>query len=238
MHRIIYFLLFTSLLACTSHDQQNIPPDPDTEGTPPESSAPGFGTSKSRPEGTSFAFPTGIILVQKPRTDDECWSEAKEHKKMKGAGDGVGFCLAFSNSNAYSVRIELPPGLIWVAERNEVYQDIPQNGIIIKMVTVLVPARSVETIWLHAYCINVDRSSSRSGDTYEHQPIVSNHPGIKALAQFLATKKINEEDFSTEPTDAERQQLAFVSVAVNDVEKYGKVQPSTQVYLDQLPNVK
>ncbi|QDK81280.1 hypothetical protein EXU85_22770 [Spirosoma sp. KCTC 42546] len=238
MHNLLYTLLLLGVLACTGPPHDPISPNDPTDETQPESSAPGFGTSKSRPEGIPFAFPAGISLVQKPRVDGDCWSEARKQKKVKGSGGAVGFCLTFSNANDYPVRVEIPPGLIWVAETNESFQDISQNGIIVKTVTVLVPAHAIETAWLIAYCINVDRSGSRPGDSYEIQPIQSNHPGIQSLASQLANKKINEEEYTTEPTTAERQQLAFVQVAVNDVETYGSVQPSTQVYLNQLPNAK
>jgi hypothetical protein len=238
MRLSLYILLLSGTLACTGPAHDSVTPKSDDEGTPPESSAPGFGTSKSRPAGTPFSFPAGVALVQKPRSDSDCWYEAKKNKKIKGSGNAVAFCLTFKNDNAYPVQITIPPGIIWVAEKNESFEDISQNGIIVKTVTLHIPAHAIEATWLVAYCINVDRSGSRPGDTYEAVPILSNHPGIKALASQLATKKINEEDYASEPTAAERQQLAFVGVAVTDVETYGSVQPSTQTYLDKLPNVK
>ncbi len=238
MNRLIYSILLASLLACNSRDKYDVMPAVDPDGVPPESSAPGFGSSKSRPEGTPFVFPAGVTLVDKPRADGSCWNQAKEQNKVRGSGGVVGFCLSFSNANDFPVRIDLPPGLIWIAEKNEMFQDISQNGIIVKTVTLHVPAHAIETAWLLTYCINVDRSTGRPGDSYESQPILTSHPGIKALAQQLANKKINVEDYPAELTDAERQQLAFVAVAVEDVETFGTVQPSTQVYLDKLPTVK
>ncbi|MEZ0610860.1 hypothetical protein ACAW74_20280 [Fibrella sp. WM1] len=238
MRASLYLLLLTGLMACTSPTPESVIPEPEVDPLPPASSAPGFGDSKERPLGAPFTFPTGITLVQKPRADSDCWYEAREKKTVKGSGNAVAFCVSFRNSTNAPIRVELPPGLIWIAEKSGVYEDISQNGILVKTIVVLVPAHAVETAWLLAYCINYDRSGTRPGETFEAQPILSNHPGISALTKQLATKKINEEEYATPPTEAERQQLAFVGVAVVDVETYGTVQPSTQTYLDKLPNAR
>ncbi|NID09649.1 hypothetical protein [Fibrivirga algicola] len=236
MRHSICLLLLTGLLACNAPVHDDIAPTPVPDEPPTGSSAPGFGRSDKRPEGTPFTFPAGITLVSKPQFDEDCRYDARKSKQVKGSGNDVALCVSFSNSTNAPIRVELPPGLIWVAEKSEVSRDVSQNGILVKTVTILVPAHTVQTTWLVAYCINFDRSSTRPGDTFEAQPILSNHPGIKALAQQMTTKKINEEDYAREPTYAERQQLDFVGAAVVDIQVYGKVQPSTQVYLDQLPN--
>ncbi|MBC7892837.1 MAG: hypothetical protein H7Y12_11525 [Sphingobacteriaceae bacterium] len=228
-------LLLSLLTACKPTSSV----EPDQNETPaPESAAPGFGTSKSRPEGTPFVFPAGISLVKKPSADADCWSETRKTKKIRGSGGAVAFCLTFSNTNAYPVRVELPPGLIWVAEESLIDQEFSQNGVLLKTVTVLVPAHAVETTWLVAYCLNHDRGITRTGDTFEAQPVLSSHPGLLDLARQLSTRKINEDEYPTEPTLAERQQLAFVQVAANDVQHYGTVQASTQRFLNELPHSK
>ncbi len=238
IHLLGSLLLLTLLTACKPTASLDSDPTPEEEAPTPQSSAPGFGASKSRPEGTPFQFPAGISLVKKPQFDGDCQSEAQEAKKIRGAGELVSFCLSFSNANNYPVRVELPPGLIWVAEKSEVYEGVSQNGVIMKTVTLLVPAHAVETIWLNAFCINFDRSSTRSRDTFEAQPILTNHAGLLDLARQLSTKKINEDEYTNGPTGAEREQLDFVQVAVVDVQVYGKVQASTQPELDKLPNSK
>ncbi|MBO0930245.1 hypothetical protein [Fibrella aquatilis] len=243
MKLLLCTLLLLSLLTFPScqHNSDLTPdggPDSTDVGVRPESSAPGFGNSKARPLGTPFALPTGVTVVATPRFDEDCWTEALKKKQVKGSGGLVEFGLSLRNDNDHPVRIELPPGLIWIARTNTTYQDIPQNGLIVKTVVILIPAYTTECVWLLAYCINSDRSVTRTGDTYEATPVVSNHPGVKALAQQLANKKINEDEFSPEPTQAERSQLAFIGVAVEDVASYGTVQPSTQKYIDQLPNSK
>lgn len=228
-------LLLTLLNACKP--SPNV--EPNLEEIPAlESSTPGFGTSKSRPEGTPFVFPAGISLVKKPGADADCWSEARRTRKIRGAGGAVAFCLTFSNTNAHAVRVELPPGLIWVAEESQLDQEVSQNGVLLKTVTVQVPAQAVETTWLVAYCLNHDRSDTRPGDTFDSQPVLSSHPGLLDLARQLSTRKINEDEYPAEPTLAERQQLAFVQVAANDVQHYGKVQASTQRFLNELPHSK
>ena len=242
MRKVICLLvLATSLFACTKPGNNAISPNP-TDGPddplPPSSSAPGFGHSKSRPEGTPVSFPAGITVVGKPGFDEDCYSEARTQKKIKGSGNAVGFCITFRNTNAYPVRVELLPGIIWVAETNAITQDTSQNGLIVKTVSVLVPAHAVERTWLLAYCINADRSVTHTGDTFNAQPILSNHPGVKALVKQLATKKINAEEYTPEATQAEQAQLAVVGMAVVDIQYYGQVQPSTQPYLDQLPDSK
>jgi len=226
-HFFSHLLLLTLLTACKPNASVDPDPEPDEEVPAPEATAPGFGTSKSRPEGTPFQFPAGISFVEKPRYDRDCWNEAREHKKTRGSGEFVSFCLSFSNANTYAVRVELPPGVIWVAEKRELYEDMSQNGVILKTVRVLVPAHAVETIWLVAYCLNFDRSTTRHGDTFEAQPILSNHAGLLDLARQLSTKKINEDEYANGPTNAEREQLVFVQVALEDVERIGKVQAST-----------
>lgn len=242
MRKGIYLLLVAiSLFACTKPANIDILPsstDSPDDPLPPSSSAPGFGNSKSRPEGIPVIFPSGITVVGKPGFDEDCYHDARNQKMIKGSGNAVGFCLTFSNTNAYPVRIELPPGIIWVAETNEITQDISQNGLIVKTVSVLVPAHAVERTWLLAYCINADRSGTHTGDTFNAQPILSNHPGVKALVKQLASKKINAEEYTHEATQAEQAQLAFVGVAVVDIQYYGEVQASTQPYLDKLPDSK
>jgi hypothetical protein len=232
---LLFAVGWLGLVAC----RPAVEPDPQEDNpTESASSAPGFGASKARPEGTPFVFPTGISLVKKPGFDGDCLFQARKEKKIRGAGGVVALCLQFSNANDQPVRVQLPPGLIWVAEKNEILQDISQNGILVKTVTVLVPAHATELVWLTLCCLNFDRSGPRLGDTFEAQPLVSNHPGLKPLLQQLSTKKINEEEYATLPTDAERLQLAAVQLAVNDVQKYGRVQPNTQALVDVLPTVK
>ncbi len=130
MRKVICLLLLaTSLFACTKPVNNDMSPNP-TDGAddplPSASSAPGFGNSKSRPEGTPVSFPAGITVVGKPGFEEDCYDEARTQKKIKGSGNAVGFCVTFSNTNAYPVRVELPPGIIRVAETNEITQDISQ----------------------------------------------------------------------------------------------------------------
>ncbi|RRB03844.1 hypothetical protein [Larkinella rosea] len=229
--KIISSLSLTALLWAMGC-QTSVKPEPETNPTSSStSSAPGFGTSKARPEGQPFVWPTGVNVLGKPKMEYECMANAVTQKRQYGSGGAVRFCLTLYNSNAQSVTIKFPPGIIWIAETSNDIEPA-QNGIILKPVLISVPANSQITVMLDSFCINLDRDPTNYGDSYEPQPIVTQHSGMLELSQLVARKRINTEEREKTLPSAD---WATLQNAVHEVEKAGHVSDESRRELAALP---
>jgi hypothetical protein len=160
----------------------------------------GFGSSKEHPEGKPFAWPTGLRVVGPLITEDECFYEAKNKRRLFGHGAQVQICLNLYNETQAPIRLQLPPGLMFVSKSLDV-----QNGLLITGVTILVPPGEQFFANLYMICVNTDRKSP-GHDEYEEQAIITDHPALRDLMKLLENKKCNFEDYGgiyLEPTASE-----------------------------------
>lgn len=160
----------------------------------------GFGRSKERPEGKPFAWPAGLHVQGPLTTEDECFYDAVEKKRLYGHGGQVQICLNLYNETAAPLRVNLPPGLLFISKSLEV-----QNGLLISGVTIEVPAKEQFFANLYLICVNEDRGSP-GHDEYEEQAILTDHPALRDLVRLLDGKKCNFENYGgiyMEPTATE-----------------------------------
>lgn len=240
MKLLLYILLVLSVVALPSC-KKNTDIDPvngsdSTNGAErPQSSAPGFGDSKARPQGTPFVYPAGIRVVGKPTNELDCLNEAVERKTMVGGGGAVHFCFSFQNTTNAVIKLEFPPKTIWVAENLAM-----QNGITLKWVRLVIPAQSTVLFHLNAFCINPSRSPTDFSERYESRPIVSNHPGLDELVQLLTTKKVDYADYDVLKNNTDVFTAAFVAgqLAAEDIAREGTVSAYGRKLIAALPDVK
>ena len=147
----------------------------------------------------------------------------------------MGLCLTLYNSNAPSsapLTIHIPHGTVWIAEEIET-----QNGLIIKPVTIEVPAGETVYVRLMALCANADRGIVFYNKIYEEQPVVVTHPAIDELAGLLAGKKINYEEYGTGQLKKETLLLlAPIQLALWEITKAGKLADNTRRDLAKTPD--
>lgn len=226
-----FFATLTVFLCITGCQPPVNPEEEETTPSASASAAPGFGTSRAQPQGQPFVWPTGVTVLGKPKLEYECLVDAVNKKQIYGSGGAVRFCLTLHNANHQPVTVILPPGIIWIAETVTETQAV-QNGILIKSVRILIPASSQLSVMLNAFCINLDRSPTDYGDTYNPQPVITSQAGMLELSRLVASKKINDEELEKPmPTD----DWVTLQEAVHEVEKTGKVSEESRRKLTALP---
>jgi hypothetical protein len=148
---------------------------------------PGMGPSKERPEGTPYTLPAGVELERPIQGDDPfCVPEEQEEKEQKGSGGAVRLCLQFRNTTQQPILVQFPPGLIFISD-----QDTIQNGLLVQLVTIEVPARQQPFfVPLYLYCLNKDRRVTQcSQDTYSLGPVTQD-AAIMEFIQLLQGKTL------------------------------------------------
>lgn len=176
----------------------------------------GFGRSEERPEGLAYRWPDGIRLLDKPGTEDECFEAMHKQKHLYGHGGDVALCLNFYNETDQPIRVNLPPGLMFVSKTIEA-----QNGMLLTGVTIEVPAKEQYFAELFMICVNPPRHTS-TGYEYEEQPIITDHPALRELIASLRNKKCNYEDYgSVYPNQLALEIGATIATAASDL-IYGK----------------
>jgi hypothetical protein len=140
----------------------------DTGPDNPGQTRPGMGPSKARPEGTAYTLPAGVQLEQPIKGYDFfCVPEEQEEKEEKGSGGMVRLCLRFTNTTSQPITVTLPPGLIFISDK-----ETTQNGLLIQVVTLEIPAQQQLFVPLYLYCLNKDRDITKGPqDTYSLGPV-------------------------------------------------------------------
>lgn len=178
--------------------------------------AKGFGRSQERPEGVPFVWPKGLRLVDKPGTGYECFDAIHKHKRLYGHSGNVALCLNFYNETNKPIMLTLPPGLMYISKTVEA-----QNGLLLTVVSILVPPGEQFPVQLNMMCVNPPRSSS-PGYEYEEQPIVTDLPVLRPLIKMLQNKRCNYEDYGGDYDNQQALEVgATIAVAAQDL-IYGK----------------
>lgn len=151
----------------------------------------------------------------------------------RGSGEYVRLALNLKNSTSSEKRFEIPAGLI-IKSRSGHYQ----NGVLLKKVTITIPANSTKLLDLHMYCGNASKSSSSSSEQYDFA-VVTNSRIIHDLINKLKNKKINieqynvQEDYSSDYWDIV-DELQDILWALTDSSQ--GLSESELKYLEELPN--
>lgn len=186
-----------------------------------KSSAPGFGSSKVRPEGQPLSFPPGIKVVGNPHRDESCVD-----KQVFGSG-ATGFCIQLENSTGIPLVVSIPAGTVFVSGNAA-----SPNGLIVEEINLPVPARSNPTFHFNTYSINEDRKAGPA--SFEPQPLLTNHYGLPELLGILAGKKINAEDYHGQVPPEEIP--ATVQAAVHEIAHRGQLSSASHEKLILLPD--
>ena len=186
-------------------------------------SIPGLGEAEGDLTGTSFRLPDGIELTEDitgNADQDNYWDlysssgPARSFINKNGAiesksfafraqhdenepticysGSGYGYVdllLKLRNIRSTPVTVTFPAATILISKAGNC-----QNGVLIKKVTVTVPANSSYNICLSFYCGNLHKSSAHRNDIYV-LGVVSNAQPLLDLCERVKNKKINIEEF-------------------------------------------
>jgi hypothetical protein len=142
----------------------------------------GLGDSYGDISGTALEFPEGVVVHEDVR------GVASGSNYDVRVGSGVGYVellIVLHNFTNDDINVTFPAGLIIVSSTKN-----KQNGVLLKKVTVTVPANSYYRIALIMYCGNHHRGTSTYSEIY-NQLIVSNSETLKELTDLLVNKKIN-----------------------------------------------
>ncbi|MFP2933996.1 hypothetical protein ACLESO_54505 [Pyxidicoccus sp. 3LG] len=187
--RILWLMGLAVALACSGSDPDDPGGGPDAGS---EEHRPGLGHSDKPPEGQAFSLPTGVELAGPIKG----YSEFEEEKcfpqeEPKGAGDMVRICLPLRNttnttSNPLPISITFPAGFTVISEDLDT-----QNGILVKQQTVVVqPGRTIY-LPLYMFCLNGNRDSSSTDDTFRLGPVVQ-YADFREFFDLLEDKTLEQ----------------------------------------------
>lgn len=212
---VLYFFALAAALCGCIHSA----PVPDEV----KSSAPGFGSSERRPEGTPLSFPTGVKVSDSPHWDTQCARQSG--KRIQGMG-GTRFCIQFSNSTDTPQLVTIPAGTVFVSANTK-----SPNGLVVKEINIQIPPQSAEVWQLMTCSINQDRNVPAA--TFDAQPVLTNHYGMPELLSLLERKRIDAADYNCEVPPAAVS--ATVQAAVYEIAHTGKPSAGSREKLVQLP---
>jgi len=118
-------------------------------------------------------------------------SEADAPIYYYGSGAGyVDLLLPLRNTLSKQATVTFPAATILVSKSGEC-----QNGVLLKKVTIIIPAKTDYRVCLSFYCGNLQKHSASSSQVYT-LGVISNASLILDLCDKLKNKKINIEEFS------------------------------------------
>lgn len=207
-------MVFTS---CSKDDDNQ----PEQENYAP-GKIPGLGDASGKLTGTPFILPEGIELldeIEGYEFTSGYWdffgstapyslqtkkgslkstlvqktvrTKSGETHHFFGSGcDLVDLLIPMTNNNSAATTVDFPAGTILKSRTGDA-----QNGVLIKKVSVTIPAKSDYYLCLSFYCGNANRDAASPGDVYDLGVVSNAHPIIK-LCNKVKNKKINIEEFS------------------------------------------
>ncbi len=225
---------------------------------------PGLGETEGELTGTAFKFPEGIELienitgngsqygywtisesaksysfVQKDGTittrELSATMQAGENRGYFGSGCGfVDLLIPIRNTTSGEITVTFPAATILRSKKGDT-----QNGILIKKVTVKIPAKTDYNLYLAFYCGNASKGTAGGTDIYELS-VVSNAKPLLDLCARVKDKKINLEDHS--PSDLNDQssystQVNNLQLIVWEVTDGTGLSELSIEYINSLPNV-
>ncbi|MFB1479462.1 hypothetical protein [Corallococcus sp. RDP092CA] len=223
--RLVGLMATMVLAACSGcGDKATGEDDDDGKQDAGDDFRPGFGSSDKAPEGTPFALPAGVELVEPiPGIDMFNWEDCRDDDETEppqehGSGDLVQLCLNFRNNTGSPVTVEFPPGIIFESETTKT-----QHGILVQRASIEVPAKPASYKLLYLYCLNNSRGASGLDSRYRKGP-VTQYADFKELFTLLENKKI--------PTKLTPE----IQAAVYNLAGDRGLSSSDRAYINSLPN--
>ncbi|MBO9632873.1 MAG: hypothetical protein J7578_07115 [Chitinophagaceae bacterium] len=215
---LIPILLAVSTFSCNKSNTDN---EPDPEHIYYK----GWGAnSLEDPEGTKFTLPDGIEFMEalhfSTSEDDSCFAKDWSSSNATGNGSLVTLCVSFYNKTNKPIRLELPPGLIFISRLKTA-----QNGILAERASYEVPAGKVDYHQFNLQCMNSGRDPSSHAGNYDLGPVTNVQAAID-LFKFIENKDLYKDPLLG----------AYVQGAVHDIGDEGKVSEFVWEHLRQLPN--
>lgn len=190
----IFPALLGLIVLFASCKKENVPAP-----TNPIGGMPGFGTSTEAFSGTNWQLPQGIILKDSIR-DAQWWTDIEgglpiavaDYRGLPGGLFKV--CLFLENTTGQAITIDFPEEILLLSNTIET-----QNGIIIELETITIPAHSETVIIAGVFCINLERdvpelyTSAGNLQAYSFGPATV-PAGIKEITNILRPKNIRYSD--------------------------------------------
>ncbi|MDR1528939.1 MAG: hypothetical protein LBS40_00715 [Burkholderiales bacterium] len=250
------FLLTVFLVACGGDDNSGsseggsnpTPPPTDTQQSPGQIS--GLGEYPGELQGTSFTLPQGVrvdgmITGYRPatlsRSEKNTYAKDLPQKSAFdllpadatiGGGYDVLLKIALINSNSTPTEVVFPERLILKSKSSQY-----QHGLLLKKTSVTIPAGARYVISLVMYCGNMERGAPSSSEIYEFG-VISNSPLLKDLTDRLVNKKINVEEFNSDPSDYQiyiDQYLRLASIVWNLTDRGIALSDDDKNWIARLP---
>jgi hypothetical protein len=144
---------------------------------------PGLGDMPGEPTGKPFSLPSGLELKQ------DITGSAYDEKvdTIVGAGFDVRLLIVLENKTAKAIDLVFPAGLIFKSKNND-----RQHGLLLKKVSVHIPADATLTFQLIAFCCNLSKPAPGEDDVMI-LGVISNSSLITDLCERLKNKRLNFE---------------------------------------------
>ena len=175
------------------------------------------------PENYFEQFETKTILTRA--------GETIAQDTIMGSGTWVHLLIPFKNITSSPIIITLPAGLIAKS-----VSGICQNGVLLKKVTIRIPANSICGVYLYMYCGNSHRDPSYSYEEYVFS-VISNSSLIVDLCNRLKNKRINIEEYPDDKTQYNSYKSKLQSI-LWDLTDYGdEISADNIAYIEAMENI-
>ncbi|MDR2586030.1 MAG: hypothetical protein LBC84_07435 [Prevotellaceae bacterium] len=157
---------------------------------------PGLGNNPGQAPGYTFTLPEGVVLYENITgggSSGNYWNHPLGSDGVHYFGSGSGYVdlkIPLRNTRSYQINVTFPAATILVARTG-----VSQNGVLLKEVTVTIPANSNYLLCLSFYCGNKNKSAAGSGNIYD-LGVVSNAYPLVDLCNRVKYKRINIEMFA------------------------------------------
>jgi hypothetical protein len=188
--------------APSDEDLEIKPEDYNTIAIPSSKNKPGLGRSTLAPDGVALHLPSCVKIEKRPNL-----KFAPDVSRLHGSSQAFYVAVSFVNTCSQPAAVELPPGLILIAE----YQT-EQNGLLVERTEInVLPTTNgtggvpdTTTIYLALNCLNKHRSPPEGGANNEYNismngyngSVVGSDPNVMKLLELLNNKpKLKAREF-------------------------------------------
>jgi len=221
-------------------------------------SIPGFGNSNEPATGTPFALPEGVVYdglisgydpsggksafnngnygtKQSPSSEILTMLSAESSAKtvadaIMGSGYYVEILIPLRNVTALDIPVTFPAGLLFHSQSGTY-----QNGLLIKAVTITVPANGTFNLVLQLYCCNMSLHASDGNAVYIN-PVVSNSSKIVELCGLVSHKKVNTEDYPSNNQSPYRDLIGTMQQLVWKLSWGGSLETENYNFINSIEN--
>jgi hypothetical protein len=141
----------------------------------------GLGNMPGEPTGEAYSLPAGLALKQD--ITGSAFYETVD--TIVGAGFDVRLLIVLENKTDKAIELIFPAGLIFKSKNND-----RQHGLLLKKVSVHIPADTTFTFQLIAFCCNLSKPAPDEEDVMI-LGVVSNSSLIRDFCERLKNKRLN-----------------------------------------------